>query len=43
MVGSAILAGGLVWLAISDGADWPGWFLSVVGVIWLATARRRSG
>ena len=41
MVGSAILVGGLVWLAISAGTDWPGWALSVLGTLWLTVARRR--
>ena len=40
-VGAAILVGGLVWLAISDGVDWSGWILSAAGAVWLTVAWRR--
>ena len=40
-VGAAILVGGLVWLAVSNGADWPGWALTAAGLLWLAVAWRR--
>ncbi len=40
-VGAAILAGGLVWLALSGGTDWPGWILSAAGAIWLICTSRR--
>ena len=40
-VGAAILVSGLVWLAVSDGADWPGWALTGAAVAWLAVAWRR--
>jgi ubiquinone biosynthesis protein len=31
-VGAALLAGGLVWLAVSHNPQWPGWALLAVGV-----------
>jgi ubiquinone biosynthesis protein len=40
-VGAAILLGGLVWLGIDAGSDWPGWALSAAGAIWLFVAWRR--
>jgi ubiquinone biosynthesis protein len=40
-IGAAILLGGLVWLGIEAGTDWPGWALSVAGAIWLAVAWQR--
>ena len=40
-VGAAILLGGLVWLGIDAGTDWPGWALSVAGALWLLVAWRR--
>ena len=43
-IGSAILLGGLVWLAVSGEPAWPGAALTAVGVAWLAFAwRRRRG
>jgi ubiquinone biosynthesis protein len=39
-VGAAILLGGLVWLALSRGGDWPGWALSFIGTAWLLIASR---
>ena len=43
-IGSAILLGGLVWLAVSREPAWPGAALTAVGVAWLAFAwRRRRG
>ena len=42
-IGAAILLGGLVWVGVDWGEGWPGWALTLVGVIWLAAAwRRRS-
>jgi ubiquinone biosynthesis protein len=40
-IGAAILLGGLLWLAVSEGTGWPGWALSLVGIGWLALAWRR--
>ncbi len=40
-VGAAILLGGLVWLGVDAGTDWPGWVLSVAGTVWLVIAWRR--
>jgi ubiquinone biosynthesis protein len=40
-IGAAILLGGLVWLGIDAGTDWPGWALSLAGALWLAVAWRR--
>jgi hypothetical protein len=31
MVGSVLLLGGLVWLALTAGFAWPGWLLVVLG------------
>jgi hypothetical protein len=43
-IGSAILLGGLVWLAVSRDPAWPGALLTGLGVLWLAIAwRGRSG
>jgi ubiquinone biosynthesis protein len=39
-VGAAILLGGLVWLAVSRGGDWPGWALAGTGTLWLLIAAR---
>ena len=41
IVGDAVLLGGLVWLGIDAGTDWPGWVPSVAGAIWLVVASRR--
>jgi ubiquinone biosynthesis protein len=40
-IGSAILLGGLVWLGVGAATPWPGWVLSIGGVIWLVVAWRR--
>jgi ubiquinone biosynthesis protein len=40
-IGSAILLGGLVWLGVGTATPWPGWVLSIGGVIWLVVAWRR--
>jgi hypothetical protein len=40
-VGAAILLGGLVWLAVSGTAEWPGWALFLLGAAWLTVAWRR--
>jgi hypothetical protein len=40
-VGAAILLGGLVWLAVGGGAQWPAWALSLFGTVWLVVAWRR--
>jgi len=40
-VGSAILLGGLVWLAQSGGTEWPGWALALIGGVWLLMASRQ--
>jgi ubiquinone biosynthesis protein len=37
-VGAAILLGGLVWLAVSGTAEWPGWALALLGTAWLTVA-----
>jgi ubiquinone biosynthesis protein len=41
-IGSAILLGGLVWLAVSRDPAWPGASLAALGVAWLALAWRRG-
>lgn len=33
MVGSALALGGIVWLAVHDGSQWPGWLLAALGAI----------
>jgi ubiquinone biosynthesis protein len=38
VVGSAILLGGLVWLAVGR-PDWPGWAMLVVGAAWVLLTR----
>jgi ubiquinone biosynthesis protein len=40
-IGSAILLGGLVWLAVARQPAWPGWCLLAVGALWLLLGRRR--
>jgi ubiquinone biosynthesis protein len=40
-VGAAILLGGLVWLGINGGGNWPGWGLTALGTAWLLLASRR--
>jgi hypothetical protein len=39
-IGAAILLGGLVWLGVSNGGEWPGWALTLLGVGWLLVASR---
>jgi ubiquinone biosynthesis protein len=39
-VGAAILLGGLVWLGVTAGSEWPGWALTVLGIVWLLVASR---
>jgi ubiquinone biosynthesis protein len=39
-VGAAILLGGLVWLGVTGGGEWPGWALTVLGAGWLLVASR---
>jgi len=41
-IGAAILLGGLIWLAASRGADWPGWAMVGIGAVWIGVARRRG-
>jgi ubiquinone biosynthesis protein len=42
-IGAAILLGGLVWVGVDWGEGWPGWVLTLLGVIWLAiTWRKRN-
>ena len=41
-IGAAILLGGLVWLAVSRGADWPGWAMVGIGALWIIVARRSA-
>ena len=41
VVGTGILLGGLVWLAVAGHADGAGWSLTAFGILWLALARRR--
>jgi ubiquinone biosynthesis protein len=41
IVATGILLGGLVWLAVSGGSDWPGWLLSLGAVVWLVVIWRR--
>jgi ubiquinone biosynthesis protein len=39
-VGAAVLLGGLVWLGVTGGGEWPGWALTLLGVGWLLVASR---
>jgi ubiquinone biosynthesis protein len=39
-VGAAILLGGLVWLGVTAGGEWPGWALTLLGAGWLLVASR---
>jgi ubiquinone biosynthesis protein len=39
-VGAAILLGGLVWLGVTAGGEWPGWALTALGAGWLLVASR---
>jgi ubiquinone biosynthesis protein len=39
---SAILLGGIVWLAMGRAAAWPGWLLIAAGVALIVAARRRG-
>ncbi|MGC1458224.1 MAG: ubiquinone biosynthesis regulatory protein kinase UbiB [Steroidobacteraceae bacterium] len=40
-IGSAILLGGLVWLALDGKASWPGWSMLILGAAWILIGRRR--
>jgi ubiquinone biosynthesis protein len=40
-IGAAILFGGLFWVGLAGGEGWPGWALTLSGVIWLLFAWRR--
>jgi ubiquinone biosynthesis protein len=40
-IGAAILFGGLLWVGLAGGEGWPGWALTLAGVIWLVFAWRR--
>ena len=40
-IGSAILLGGLIWLALGRQAAWPGWSMLVLGAGWILLGRRR--
>lgn len=40
-VGSAILLGGMVWLATSAGGAWPGWAMLGIGAVWILAGSRR--
>jgi ubiquinone biosynthesis protein len=40
-IGAAILLGGLFWVGRAGGEGWPGWALTLLGVIWLLFAWRR--
>jgi ubiquinone biosynthesis protein len=42
-IGSAILLGGIVWLAVAPEPLWPGVVLAAVGALWLLVAWRRRG
>jgi ubiquinone biosynthesis protein len=42
-IGSAILLGGIVWLAVAREPLWPGIVLAGAGALWLALAWRRRG
>jgi ubiquinone biosynthesis protein len=39
---SAILLGGIIWLAVGRSATWPGWLMIVVGAGLIVAARRRG-
>jgi ubiquinone biosynthesis protein len=40
-IGSAILLGGVVWLALGQQESWPGWSMLVFGAAWILIGRRR--
>ena len=40
-IGSAILLGGLIWLALGRQVAWPGWSMLVLGAGWILVGRRR--
>ncbi|HTC54289.1 MAG TPA: ubiquinone biosynthesis regulatory protein kinase UbiB [Steroidobacteraceae bacterium] len=40
-IGSAILLGGVVWLALGQQESWPGWSMLVLGAAWILIGRRR--
>ena len=41
-VAGVLLLGGIVWLAVGHNPSWPGWALSVTGVLWLYSIWRRD-
>ena len=41
-VAAVLLGAGLVWVALSPNAKWPGWVLAGVGALWLIVAWRRG-
>ncbi len=41
-VASALLLGGIVWLALGRDPSWPGWLLAGAGALWLAGAWRKA-
>jgi ubiquinone biosynthesis protein len=40
-IGSAILLGGLAWLALGRQESWPGWSMLALGAAWILIRRRR--
>ncbi len=40
-IGSAILLGGLVWLALGRQEGWPGWSMLILGAAWILIGRGR--
>ena len=41
-VAAVLLGAGLVWVALSPNAKWPGWVLAGIGALWLIVAWRRG-
>jgi hypothetical protein len=39
IIGSAILLGGLIWLAVGRSPHWPGWVMLAAGAAWVFAAR----
>jgi ubiquinone biosynthesis protein len=39
IIGSAIILGGLIWLAVGRSPHWPGWVLLAAGAAWVFIAR----